>query len=219
MYANTEHAPEQGDPRAPDAAQELRREVKEFVKLIAWFLVLFLVLKLWVIEVYEVQGESMQPALESKDHILVLKLPHVLSQTGWFGDWDPISPADVIVFDSPDNTNKRYVKRVIAEGPPGSRGAVAAEQIGSEPHVSVRIVEGRVYVNNRALTEDFVRETAFDPHEHAAETLLGPKQYYVLGDNHAVSKDSRSFGPVDDDVVIGKAVLRFWPLSKAGRVR
>lgn len=219
MWARTEAAPQSSEPGNADSGQEVRREIKEFVKLIAWFLALFLVLKLWVVEVYEVQGESMQPTLESGDRILVFKLPHVVSQTGWFGALDPISPADIIIFDSPDNASKRYVKRVIAEGPANSGNTVAAEQLEAEPSVSVRIVDGRVYVNNQALSKDFVRETAFDPHEHDAEVLLGPSQYYVLGDNHAVSKDSRSFGAVNSDLVIGKAVLRFWPLGKLGWIR
>ena len=81
--------PSQGNPppAAPEAAapedkHELRREIADFIKLVAWFLIIFLGLRYFVIEGYEVQGESMHPTLANNERILVLKLPHQISQIG-----------------------------------------------------------------------------------------------------------------------------------------
>lgn len=209
------------DPDLP--AKELKAEIKEFAKLIAWFLVLFLVVKTYVIEAYEVQGPSMRPTLDTGERILVLKLPHYLSQWRVFSGLDAIQPGDIIVFDSPDDAGKRYVKRVLAEGPPRRRdNTVGAEQNGvrmGEQPVSVRIEEGRIYVNNQRIETDHLRQEDLDATDNAPEVLLGPGEYYVVGDNFHRSKDSRSFRAVQEDRIIGKAVLRFWPLSKFGFVR
>jgi signal peptidase I len=194
--------------------------MREFLKMIALFLVLFFALKFAVIEGYTVQGESMEPALASHDRILVLKLPHLLSRWGLLGDAQVFDADDIIVFESPENPGRRYVKRLAAQGPPvGSRNKAIARGRGeSEDGVPVQIVDGRLYVNNHAVKTHNAEGHGFDPRETTGKVLLGPGEYYVLGDNLAVSKDSRSFSAVHDRAVIGKAVFRLWPLSKFGPI-
>ncbi len=215
----------QTSPDVPrDAGSELKRELKEFAKLIAWFLVLFLIIKTYVMEAYEVQGPSMYPTLETNDRILVLKLPHVLSRWALFSALDPVKPGDIIVFDSPDEEGKRYVKRVLAEGPPRSArrnlaGAVPDGNGNVSPKVSVRIEEGKVFINNQRVQPEYFHSEQLLSSDYAPEVDLGPGEYYVVGDNFHRSKDSRSFRAVKDDHVVGKAVLRFWPLRKFGLVR
>ncbi|MEX2016679.1 MAG: signal peptidase I, partial [Candidatus Hydrogenedentales bacterium] len=199
----------------------LKREILDFVKLIVWFLIIFLGLRTYVIEGYEVQGPSMTPTLENNERILVLKLPHILSQYSLFSGMNPIESGDIVVFDSPDAAKKRYVKRVIGVGPDApDRGTVAATSESADPPNTVPIVfdRGEVYVNNVKVEEDYLTEEA----RRSADTdklELEPGQYYVLGDNRRVSKDSRSFHAIDDDQIIGKAVLRFWPPNKISLLR
>ncbi len=220
MFNRSHSAKAPDDDKSTNPREEVRREVIDFVKMVVWFLLLFLALRHYVVEGYEVQGPSMQPTLLDGDRILVFKLPHKLSQLELF-DWlDPIDPADIVVFESLDESNKRYVKRIIAEGPRGEKGnmVIAGEKDG-EPTgaVSVSIDRGTVYVNDLEIAEDYLPE----PHKFTqsdAKVYLGADDYYVMGDNRGVSKDSRSFGAVDDSRVIGKAVLRFWPLSRAGLI-
>lgn len=215
----------QTSPQVPrDTASELKRELKEFAKLIAWFLVLFLIIKTYVMEAYEVQGPSMYPTLETNDRILVLKLPHVLSRWTLFSALDPVKPGDIIVFDSPDEEGKRYVKRVLAEGPPRSTrwnlaGAAQNGDGDTAPRVSVRIEEGKIYINNQRVEPEYFHSEQCNSADYAPEVDLGPGEYYVVGDNFHHSKDSRTFRAVTDDHVVGKAVLRFWPIRKFGFVR
>ncbi len=206
---------------AGNEKQELKREVLDFVKLIVWFLVVFLFLKSYVIEGYEVQGPSMMPTLQNNERILVLKLPHYLSTSGWFGTFSALDEGDIVVFDSPDNPHKRYVKRVIAMGVPRDRDkkvdALAEEDKVWNPSELVNVVYdgGDVYVQNHKIDEDYLTEDARVSTDHDA-VQLGPGEFYVLGDNRKVSKDSRSFHAIEDDQIIGKAVLRFWPPHKIG---
>jgi signal peptidase I len=201
--------------------QELKREVIDFVKLVVWFLVIFLGLRTYVIEAYEVQGPSMIPTLETNERILVFKLPHKLSQFSLFSGLESISPRDVIVFDSPDNKDKRYVKRVIAIGPAGEKGktvSATSGEVDASKLVNVVYDQGTVYVNKHRVEEDYLSPGASQTADKD-ELDIGPGELYVLGDNRSVSKDSRSFRAVEDESIIGRAVLRFWPPSRISLIR
>jgi len=212
---------ESATPQPPQEKQELKREVLDFVKLVVWFLIIFLGLRHYVIEGYEVQGESMEPTLSNNERILVFKLPHQLSKFSLFGSIDAISPGDIVVFESPDTTDKRYVKRIIAMGEKGpSRGTVDAESPASDvgAKVVVNFERGDVFVNNRKIEEDYLKpdaRTSSDVHL----LKLDSGEYYVLGDNRDVSKDSRSFDAIPDSAIIGRAVLRFWPPNRISLLR
>ena len=203
-----------------NASQEVKREIIEFAKMIAWFLVVFFIVKTYVVEGYEVQGPSMQPTLQDRERILVLKLPYILSQFRLFSGIEALKPGNIVVFDSPVEANKRYVKRVIVKGPPaGSGKTVAAKQQGTgdaSAGKGLRVIfdRGTVYVNNRRLAEDYLPKNDRSGDERVEEAYLQPGTYYVLGDNRGVSKDSRSFGPIDGSCVTGRAVLCFWPPSR-----
>jgi len=200
----------------PSARQEMKREIIEFGKMILWFLVLFFVVKTYVMEGYEVQGPSMIPTLVDRERILVFKLPHTLSQHWPFRSIEALKPGDIVVFDSPSEKDKRYVKRVIARGPNGS-GSNTVQASGSgvpESSTAVRIDEGQIYVNNRRVDETYLPKVQPMADESFSEMRVPPENYYVMGDNRGVSKDSRSFGPVADEHVVGRAVLCFWPPSK-----
>ena len=213
-------APPEEENASADRQNEMRREVTEFVKMVVWFLVLFIVLKTYVIEGYEVQGPSMEPTLKDRERILVFKLPHLLNRSGWF-DWiTPFDQGDIVVFRSPGDADKRFVKRVIATGPPAQANtAVADTTDGDGDYTEVEIAEGSIYVND-LLIDEFYFPNGIDMRTKTLDPLdVGPGDLFVLGDNRNVSKDSRAFGAVENDAIIGRALLRIWPLSRFGLLK
>jgi signal peptidase I len=202
--------------------QEMKRDVTELVKMVVLFLLVFWGLKAFVIEGYEVQGDSMIPTLEDRERILVLKLPTMIADLPFIGGFQPMNDGDIVVFESSVENNKRYIKRIIAQGPPlaESGNTVDAREVHKDQPApdSVQVIfdKGSVFVNNRRLDEPYlVSEEQHSP-DVRDPVYLGAGEYYVLGDHRSVSKDSRSFEAVNESQIIGRAVLRIWPLSSFG---
>lgn len=175
-----------------------KRKIIEAVALVAVAVLLLFGLPRYVIERVIVDGPSMEMTLQDKDNILVEKVSR------YFG---ALHRFDVIVF-YPDEESKKsrgryYIKRVI--GLPGE---------------TVQIVEETIYINGEPLEEDY-GSTAMSRAGIAAEPItLGKDEYFVLGDNRAISKDSRSaeVGIVPLSRVGGKLLLRIFPFDKFGTV-
>ena len=139
-----------------------------------------------------VEGTSMLPMLEDQDRLFINKIAYRV------GD---IHQGDVVVFQYPQDHTKSYIKRVIAL--PGDR---------------IRISDGEVYVNGKALPEPYV-PSRFSDDRSLPETVLPANEYWVMGDHRSISSDSRDFGPVDRDLIYGKAVFVYWPMEQVGVVR
>jgi signal peptidase I len=203
-------APQEGAPK-----HEVKREIIELVKMVMLFLALFLLLKTFVVEGYEVQGPSMFPTLEDGERILVFKLPLLLSHLPLLGGMDAVGEGDIVVFESLDGSKKRYIKRVIAKGEPPRANKANATTGDTSDGVRVQFFEGEVYINQQRIDQEYlVPEERRSP--DIDDNILGAGEYYVLGDHRSLSKDSRSFGPVFEKQIIGRAWLRFWPLAKFG---
>lgn len=197
------------DPKA-----QVYRELGHFVRLVVGILLLIAVGKALIFETSPVHGPSMEPTLMSDERILVFKLPMIARKLPLLGWIDPIQEGDFVVFRSEDEAGKRYIKRVVAKGPPARTGGVEASAV-SGSGVQVRFERGSLYVNNRLVEEAYLA-----PEERVApertEATLGSGEYYVLGDHRSVSKDSRRIGPIADRHIVGEAVWRVWPPAKFG---
>ena len=133
----------------------------------------------------------MEPTLEDSDNLIVDKLSYRFK--------DP-ERYDIIVFPYRDGSGLYYIKRII--GLPG-------EQV----YINER---GDVFVDGEKLEEDYIKEKAIDAGIAAQPIILGEDEYFVLGDNRNNSVDSRSVdvGMVSKEEIIGRAVVRIWPLNK-----
>jgi signal peptidase I len=139
-----------------------------------------------------VEGTSMLPMLEDQDRLFINKIAYRV------GD---IHQGDVVVFQYPRDHTKSYIKRVIAL-----------------PGDDLRIDHGRVYVNGALLKESYV-PSRFEDDRTQPEMVLAPNQYFVMGDHRSISSDSRDFGPVDRELIYGKAAFVYWPMEQVGVVR
>jgi signal peptidase I len=161
------------------------RLLREVLEVAVITLLLFVVVRA-VVQNYRVEGPSMMPTLQNHQYILVDKF------TYFFG-----SPhrGDVIVFEYPKDTSEDFVKRIV--GLPGDTVQVATN--------------GQVSVNGVAINEPYVNDLG-NPYG-ATTVTLNPNQYFVLGDNRGDSSDSRMWGPVPRNDIIGRAELVYWPLN------
>jgi signal peptidase I len=157
-------------------------------------LILAALVILFIYQPVQVEGTSMMPALVDQERIFISKF------TYRFGI-EQIQRGDTVVFWSPADPGKSYIKRVI--GLPGD---------------VVRIDQGMVYVNGRQLQESYVPSDYRD-RLSMADLRIGPDYYFVLGDHRSSSNDSRNWGPVHRRSVYGKAVFVYWPLETIGPVR
>jgi signal peptidase I len=139
-------------------------------------------------QVARVDGLSMAPTLEDHDRLIVNKLVYELG--------DP-RPGDIVMLYYPLNPEKMFVKRVIAkEGD------------------TVRIVDGRVYVNDQPLRDDYV-PSEFRSHDDWGPQVIQQGYYFVMGDHRNNSSDSRHWGPVPKKYIVGKVKVRWWPIQDA----
>ena len=139
-----------------------------------------------------VEGTSMLPMLEDQDRLFINKLAYRVGE---------IQRGDVVVFLYPNDHQKSYIKRVIAL-----------------PGDELRIDHGRVFVNGKELAEKYV-PPRFEDDRSLPETTVPEHSYFVMGDHRSISSDSRDFGPVDRDLIYGKAAFVYWPMEQVGVVR
>ena len=93
-------------------------------------------------------------------------------------------------------------------------GEIIIKRIIGMPGDTVSIKDNTVYVNGEELEEDY----AYGETSDYEEITLGDDEYFILGDNRPISKDSRYFGPVKEDEIIGKVIFRLWPFNKFGTI-
>ncbi len=170
----------------------------EVVETLVLTLVIFFVIQTFVAQPFQVQQHSMDRTFAQGDYVLVDRLSHL---------WSPYARGQVVVFQPPVGAAEQrdpFIKRVIGVG---------------DDTVEVR--DGQVFVNGVALDEPYLfRDAAGAPEPTIAgdqsRWLVPAGELFVMGDHRQVSDDSRVFGPIPVSSVIGRGVLRYWPLSKFG---
>jgi signal peptidase I len=128
-----------------------------------------------------VDGYSMRPTLEDGEFVLVSKLSYF---------WGDVTRGDIVVFHFPLNPEEELIKRVI--GLPGDR---------------VMVENGQVFVNGQAISEPYIAQSPL----YSGEWLVEENHLFVLGDNRNNSNDSKDWGLMPMENLVGKAVLIYWP--------
>jgi signal peptidase I len=165
------------------------RNALEWVGIVVGALLVALLVKTFLIQAFFIPSLSMFSTLDEGDRVLVNKLSYRL------GDVDR---GDVIVFERPANVTDTEIKDLI-------------KRVVALPGETVEGRDGAVYVDGRRLKETYLddgTETSDFPAKKIGEGKL-----WVMGDNRTNSEDSRVFGPIDDDLVVGRAFVRVWPLQ------
>jgi signal peptidase I len=133
-------------------------------------------------------GQSMEPTLHDQEYILVYKSIY---------SYRPPARGDIIVFQYPLNPRSDYIKRIIAV-----------------PGDVISVLNQTVIVNGVTLSEPYVnKDDPYNPYPSFRKRIVGPDQYFVMGDNRGDSSDSREWGFVPRHNIIGQALIVYWPVN------
>ena len=166
---------------------------REYLETAIVALVAAVLLRIFVVSAYHVNSASMENALYEGDYIFVNKLAYDFGNEPQIGD--------IVVFDYPNNPNKQFIKRIVAG--PGSQVEVADKivyvdgQVAEIPATS-KNVDGRIIPGDLSFRDNF------------APYVVPQGEYFVLGDNRDDSRDSRFWGTVPRENIVGKAVFVYW---------
>jgi len=185
--------------------------IREYIEAILIAVLVFFILQISV-QNFKVEGSSMEPTLEDGEYLLVNKLVYLRIDMERFSDlipfWQvedeeahflfhPPRQGEVIVFRYPLAPDRDFVKRVVAV-----------------PGQTVEIKQGMLYVDNEPLKGPYAGTG--EASEYMPPHRLGPDEYFVVGDNRPYSSDSRDWGPVPLENIVGKAWVTYWPFSRLG---
>jgi signal peptidase I len=177
----------QEPPRRIGPAAQMRALAWEFLTTVVPAVVIALLIHAFLAQSTVVHGQSMEPNLQPEQRLMVEKVSYRLHGP---------RRGDIVVLQDPTGGPIPLIKRVV--GLPGER---------------VTITSGHVYVDGVLLDEPYLTQVT---QGDARSWLVPPMQVFVMGDNRGNSKDSRYFGPVSLETILGHALFRFWPLHQVG---
>lgn len=169
--------------------------LSDWVKSIVIALILAMFIRTFIASATSISGSSMNNTLQDRDIVLINKMVNM----------DNLERGDIVVFKAPNTVEKEekdYIKRVI--GLPGEK---------------IDILNGNIYIDGTEFEEDYINSDYTSSYEQIGKHwVVGEDEVFVLGDNRLPGKssDSRIFGPIKKDSIIGTAFFRIYPLSSIG---
>lgn len=155
-------------------------------------LAIILPIRFFVAQPFIVDGSSMDPTFATNQYLIVDELSY---------RFEPISRGDVVIFKYPNDTSKFFIKRII--GLPGETIQIEGTKV---------LIKNKTNPQGFTLTEDYIDPANFVSNHIL--TTLSNNQYFVMGDNRGASFDSRAWGPLDEKYIIGRPLVRLFPLNK-----
>ncbi len=178
----------------------LRKEIISWVLAIVFASSLTLVTRIYAFEPRGVRQSSMYPTIEDHDRVFINKMCYYTSKP---------KRGDVIVFHPNKGFGDDLIKRVI--GLPGEYISVSGDEI---------YINGKLFVENSDKQKTDYKQDFNSASEILEKGIkLNSDEYYVVGDHRNVSMDSRSFGPIKRNQIVGKAFFVFWPLDHVGLIK
>ncbi len=165
--------------------RKIGRSAWEFFKTLIIAFILAQLIMVSVAQAFQVEQYSMEPTLLPRDRVLVDKFFYRLRQP---------RHGDVIVLRYPLNTQRNYIKRIV--GLPGD---------------VLLIKDGKLYVNGRQTNEPYINGT---PQGNYGPFTVPDDSVFVMGDNRNNSEDSRAFGALKKEFIVGQALLIYWPIPR-----
>lgn len=168
------------------------QNLREWIQVIVIALIVALPVRFFIAEPFIVQGASMDPTFSTGQFLIVDRVTYRFEEP---------QRGDVIVFEYPNNPSVYYIKRII--GLPGE---------------TVSIKQGKVSIINEQypkgfeLNEPYINSAHFSISDFNSKTLSAT-EYFVMGDNRAESSDSRIWGPLDKDFIVGRPIVRLIPIN------
>ncbi len=168
------------------------RALKEIFTLVILAVLIVVPVRVFIAQPFVVEGLSMYPTFKDKDYLIIDEISYRFN--------NPVR-GDVVVFRYPGNPSVFYIKRII--GLPGEtvsieRGIVTVTHVNGE---------------KTTLAEPYVID---EDATYTLDAMLGNEQYFVMGDNRPKSSDSRVWGPLPKEDIIGRAYFRVYPVAQAG---
>ncbi|MFH1462646.1 MAG: signal peptidase I [bacterium] len=168
----------------------------EIAKIAIIALVIVVPIRYFVFQPFFVKGQSMEPNFENGDYLIVDEISYRFQ--------DP-QRGEVIVFKYPNDPSQRYIKRII--GLPGETVEVKNGNVIVLSQQGEQILNEAEYLSSLVFTPGDVRVT------------LAEDEYFVLGDNRVSSSDSRRWGSLAEEYIIGRVFLRAWPLAEIYKIK
>jgi signal peptidase I len=190
-------ASQENNAKNTSALLQLWRNIRENVTLVAIALLLAFFIRTFIAEPRYIPSPSMVPTLSEGDRLVVEKVLYHFKQPQ-FGDIVVFNPPLELQRQKKIDKDQAFIKRIIAT-----------------PGETVSIKEGKVYLNGQPIPENYIAEP---PNQAFPEIKIPPSQFFVMGDNRNNSYDSRYWGFVPRENIIGRAVFRFYPINKIGTI-
>ncbi len=166
--------------------------IKEIVKFTLLALVIVVPIRMFIAQPFIVSGASMDPTFKSGEYLIVDQLTYHIEEP---------QRGDVIIFRYPIEPSTFFIKRIV--GLPGETVKAVSGQltiINKENPEGIKFDDSHVAINHKT-SDNFT-------------TVLGPKDYFVMGDNRAESSDSRLWGTLERKYIVGRPALRLFPFTK-----
>lgn len=188
---DTQHTMREDEHAADHGPGPTETSFGEILRFAVIALIIVLPIRIFVAQPFIVSGASMEETFHDNEYLIVDQLTYQFE--------DP-ERGDVVIFRYPRDPSKFFIKRVI--GLPGDTVTIANDTV---------TITNDTVPGGFTLTEPYVHSTT----DGELTETLGPGEYFVMGDNRAASSDSRVWGTLERDKIIGRALLRLFPLGEA----